>query len=583
MSVSPRPAEDRSTSASHPAVAPTLIGTFVALVYISTLSFGFVYDDNFQVVSNTWLAWGYVPKYFTHHVWSFAGISGFYWRPLFLMWFLVQRVAFGLNPTGWHAATVLLHVVTTLLLFVFAQRLTKDRPLAAIAALIFGVHPALIETVAWVSGSSDSLLAIFFLSAFIAFLNWRERGSTRWLAASVIFYACALMTKEPGIMLLPLVGAYASIYAEGSLGSRARSAWAAVLPFLPVTAIYAVIHLMVISRIDTTSPATTAVTILTAPALLLFYFRLLILPYPISPEYPLTLVRQASFTQFVLPCIVLIALAAAAILLTRKLLSQRRTDAANLVAFACVWIVLPLLPVLYIKTLMWQDFAHARYLYLPCMGFALLVALAIRHIPAGERQIAGLPSAQAATVTVLIIALACGCLVQQMYWASDLLLFSRGVSVAPEDPVGLSNLAMDLGKRKQYPEAIALFQRALRTDPEFTHALFGLGYTYLLLGRAADAEPLIEKAVRLRPADSDPDQWAYLGMAAMRLKDLTKAEWAVRNAIAKRPDVARYHHALALILEEQQRPAEAAAEFRATLQYDPSNADARARLQKLSP
>ena len=56
---------------------------------------------------------------------------------------------------------------------------------------------------------------------------------------------------------------------------------------------------------------------------------------------------------------------------------------------------------------------------------------------------------------------------------------------------------------------------------------------------------------------------------------------AVRNAIQRKPDVARYHHALALILEQQNRRSEAAAEFRETLKYDPANADARTRLDKL--
>jgi tetratricopeptide (TPR) repeat protein len=316
---------------------------------------------------------------------------------------------------------------------------------------------------------------------------------------------------------------------------------------------------------------------------LLYYFRLLVVPFPISPEYPFTLVRQLSVTRFVLPCLVLIALTVGAILLFRYLRSQGHTDAARLVAFSCVWIVLPLLPVLYLKTLRWQDLAHVRYLYLPCMGFVWLVALGIRHVPAGDRKLAGLPFAQATIAAVLVIALACACVVQQMYWASDLLLFSRGVSVAPENPVGLANLGMDIGKRQQYPQAISLFQRALRTDADFAHALFGLGYTYLLLGRAAEAEPLLEKAVRLHPGDSDPDQWAYLGMAALRLQHEAKAEWALRNAIAKRTDVARYHHALALLLEQQGRRAEAASEFRETLKYDPSNADARVGLARVAP
>jgi Flp pilus assembly protein TadD len=211
----------------------------------------------------------------------------------------------------------------------------------------------------------------------------------------------------------------------------------------------------------------------------------------------------------------------------------------------------------------------------------MLVVTAIRMIPADDRRLAGLPTRQFAAAIILVIALAAANLVQQVYWASNIVLFTRGVSVAPRNPTGLTNLGIEFGKRQQYPQAIELIQRALRENPDDWHANFSLGYTYFLMGRTAEAEPLIEKAVRLHPDDADPDQWAYLGMTAMRLGDTTKAEWAVRGALKRRPDVPRYHHALALILEQQNRKPEAAEEFRETLKYDPSNADARNRLASL--
>ena len=74
-----------------------------------------------------------------------------------------------------------------------------------IAALIFGLHPALIESVAWISGVTDPLLAVCLVPAFLAFLNWREGRAPRWLAASLVLYALALMSKEPAIVLGPLI------------------------------------------------------------------------------------------------------------------------------------------------------------------------------------------------------------------------------------------------------------------------------------------------------------------------------------------------------------------------------------------
>src|SRR5512140_3878598 len=93
----------------HPPLAhrwamPAFAAAAVCLLYAGTLAFGFVYDDNFQIVDNSWLTSArYIPRYFTSHVWAFAGVSGVYWRPLFLLWLFVQRALLGIAPAGWHA------------------------------------------------------------------------------------------------------------------------------------------------------------------------------------------------------------------------------------------------------------------------------------------------------------------------------------------------------------------------------------------------------------------------------------------------------------------------------------------------
>ena len=580
-------------------VLPALIAAAVLLLYADTLLFGFVYDDNVQIVENTWLTSArYIPRFFTSHVWAFAGISGAYWRPLFLFWLLVQRTLFGLAPAGWHAATALVHTGATLMVFALARRLTADRVTAAVAALVFGVHPALLESVAWVSGVPDPLLVVVLIPALLFYLDWRQSRSRRALALSLFFFVLALMAKEPAIMLLPIIAAHAWIYGRadsssvappfrpvlaerGEVHGRLRDVFSALLPYLPIAVVYLVFHAVLLGHVTyPDSPATAGKTLLTVPSLLLFYLRLLLWPAPVSPEYSLRVVDDFSFLHVLLPALVVAAVIVLLWAWARRLDSSH-LERARVVRFASVWLFLTLAPVMYIKPLDAFDFAHARYLYLPCIGFALLVATALRGIPADNRLIAGMPTRQFGAALVLIIALAAANLVQQVHWASDLLLFTRGVTIAPNNPIALSNLGIQFGKRKRYAEALALIGRARQENPRDWHANFSLGYTYLEMGRPADAEPLIEKAMQSRGDEADPDQWAYLGIAALRIGNLSKAEWAVRTAIRRKPDVARYHHALGLILEQENRPSEAAAEFRETLKYDPSNADAQSRLKLL--
>ncbi len=503
-----------------PWAPPALACGLVFLVYAGAVRFDFVYDDTTQILQNPWLtSFSYLPRYFTLHVWAFAHIAGAYWRPLFLIWLLLHRILFGTHPAMWHLDSVLLHVAATGFVYLLVRRLTRDRTAGLIAALIFGLHPALIESVAWISGVTDPLLAVCLVPAFLAFLNWRESRSPRWLAASLVLYALALMSKEPAIVLGPLIFVYAWIYSDHRLTGRIRDAFAAVVPYIPVTIIYLAIHLLVLERVSYSRTLATPVrTLLTAPSLLLFYLRTLVFPAVISPHYNFKLVTAFSGTRVLAPCLVLIA---ASVLLYLSARGDR--DRSRLTAFACAWILLPLLPAFYLAPQGPHDFAHARYLYLSCIGFGIIVAAAIRRLR--------VPAMQAAAGGAIVILLAAGTAAQQLYWTNDMTLFSRSVAVAPDNPTALTGLGIELGKRGRYPEAINLFQRALAIDSDDWHPNFSLGYTYFILGRYAEAEPLIARAVAINPWRADPDQYAYLGLVESKLGDLPKAEWAVRQAV----------------------------------------------------
>ena len=143
------------------AVALLLILAVVFLFYMDTLWFAFVHDDAFQIVGNAWLrSWKYLPRYFTADVWGFerSTYRGTFYRPIFLLWFRLQYLVFGLRPWGWHLCTVYCHLGVTLLAYYTAAALLKDRLAALSATLIFGLHPTHAEAVAWVSRSRRASL-----------------------------------------------------------------------------------------------------------------------------------------------------------------------------------------------------------------------------------------------------------------------------------------------------------------------------------------------------------------------------------------------------------------------------------------
>ena len=109
-----------------------------------------------------------------------------------------------------------MHLVVTWLVYVLVRKVTGQFTTAWLAAVIFGVHPIHHEVVAWVSGTTESLFAILFLLAFLAYLRSREESKALWMSLSCALYALALLSKETAIVLPALVFAHAWIeFASG--------------------------------------------------------------------------------------------------------------------------------------------------------------------------------------------------------------------------------------------------------------------------------------------------------------------------------------------------------------------------------
>ena len=129
-----------------------------------------------------------MPGYFSSSVWEHltpivGDLPPPYYRPLFLVWLFVNYQLFGTNPLGWHLSAVLLHLLATLLAYRLVRALTGEALPAAMAALLFGLHPVHVESVAWISGVPESLMASALLGS-IPLLRQRpeQRGVLPWAA-----------------------------------------------------------------------------------------------------------------------------------------------------------------------------------------------------------------------------------------------------------------------------------------------------------------------------------------------------------------------------------------------------------------
>ncbi len=536
---------------------PLAAALICAAVYAHTIGFEFVYDDTGQIQETTRIhSWSQIPSYFTSSVWSgkttnAAGNS--YYRPVFMVWLLVNNKLFGPDPAWWHFSTVLVHLFATTLVFFVARRLTGDEWAGAIAALIFGLHPTHLESVAWISGVTDPLMTVLLLGSFLAYL---DPGRRAFLASTALF-ALAIFEKETAIIFPAILAAYDLLFRRRGIAGR-------LLPFAAVIAVYLTARYEVLHGFAVAvTPVSKRQLMLTAPSLLAFYAGHLVWPFRLSPSYSQPVVSRATFHDFGMPVLALALFAAVLFIMARS---------SKLAAFCAVWLIVPILPVLNIRLFMRNETVHDRYLYFVCVPFAILIAYAIR----GLRLRA---AAQGAIAIALAALLACGTVLESHYWSSNRTLFARGLETSPDNISMLLDMGTSLLVDHLTAEALPYYKRTVELQPTLAEGWYGIGRCYYELGMYNEALPYFERAIRL----NSPRSLLYYAFAQLQLGSLDRAEQAARAALQTRPadDFREYHRALGEILRAKGDLTGARRELQAELRENPDSPQAAADLAGL--
>jgi len=547
------------------------------LVYMRSVGFPFVYDDLGQIVSNPRVhSWHYFPQYFNHNLWVQLGdnVPSNYYRPLFLVWMLVNHTFFGLEPAGWHIAAMLLHAMVTWVVYVMAGRALNDKLAGGIAAMIFAVHPIHVEAVTWVSGINEPLFALFALLTVLCYTRWREAGRPGWLVLSLAVFSLSLLSKETAVILPAIILFYEWRRTVGNeLAVRARRTLMVAAPYVGLVLLYLAIRAVALKGMapGIGNHASMESVLLTIPAAAWFYLSELVWPSSLSVFYGLSFVAHPGLMNFVLPCLGILVVAAGLYLLGRRVAG---------VTVAVLWLFVPLLPpLLALVRFDARDLVHDRYLYLPSFGFSMLVALLIRRTKLGGRKWLQLPVVQSAVVILLVCALGAATVVQSQYWSSDRAVYTRGVEVAPQNPLALEQLGRLMSHEQDFDSAIQYFNRALQADPDDYRTLMSLGVAETYVGDFDHAIPTLQHAIQLHPNSGMP--YFFLGVAQLDKKQLPEAETSFRAAIKLVPGKARQHFALGQVLEEQGKLPEARAEFLAEIAVDPQSKDAPEKVQEI--
>lgn len=532
----------------------------VLIVYGQTILFDLVYDDISLILLNPWMhGWNHVHTIFVSTFWSFSesqmgGGVNFY-RPFTMMWlFLVEQIGHG-APGFFHLGLVLMHLIVMFEVYLLGSRLTGDAVTGALAALLFGIHPTHIESVAWISGISDVLCAAFFLAALLAYLRWSDGEGVSWLALSLVCLESALLSKEAAALLVVLIVLDRfRQFKSMDLFSRCVHAVYTTLPFIVLTTLHFVWQSWVIAQrsIRVEAPPV-APSFALSPYVLWWYLWKQIAAAPVSTHYKALSAGGLTALQIgVSSLLCMVALAAG-----WRIARGSRAGQLLVALFG-----LTLLPVVLGVELLQR---HDRYLYLPSVAVAIGAAALLRKAP-GLR---GNARAQFAAVLALVAVMVPISYAETSYWSGDIKLFEHSLKAEPGTLLTMEALFSAYEMNDDQVHAEQILRRAVAEFPQSSRQWTRLAMFCLKHGKLDEAESSARRAISITPAKrSYPAAFDVLEAVALKRGNLPEAEvWAKRAVIADGTNPAA-HRSLAEVYAVEGHVAEASAEARTAAALD---------------
>jgi hypothetical protein len=343
--------------------APLLIVAAIATIYAHSTS-AYFFDDDFHWLAQT------LSSFAPINMLDLSQYDHFY-RPVIELYFFVGLQVFDCNPLPFHLASVAVHLTTTLLVYLMARQLSAHTTFAFLAALFFAIQPGLVDAITWIAAITDSLPVLWYVLTVWLHVRFLKVRSRSLYAATLAAFVVCHLTHESAATLFPmLVLTELTFAAVGSWRDRVVSVarhWASYVPHAIVLVLFLLVAYVVNTRSYLVQEGHYGFG-WHAPPHILHYVIWLYVGKRALVDYVATLATFGAVAVWGTPRM----------------------------RYAMAWIVITLLPVAFFT---WENVP--RYLYLPAVGFALLVADLLLAL---ERLVAVKVSPRAAHAALIVVA-----------------------------------------------------------------------------------------------------------------------------------------------------------------------------------
>ena len=388
----------RRQSVPEPLVC-LLVAAFAALLYANSVPGGFVSDDHGLILNSERIhSLRNVPGYFLEAFAQQRGVGRVarYYRPVVSTSFALDYAVGGpYRPWVFHLTNVLAYGVCASLVYALMRHLVRERTAAVIGALLFSALAVHTETVSWISGRTDLFALAFMCGALLCLLRARSAPGTKQelvrgrppygvyalYAAGFLLALLALLSKEVALTLLPIWIVFELTWGRtaGFAAPPARRT-AGVAVLVAATGAYLAMRWAAVGATASGVSArlfdpANAAGLATIAVCVWQYLGKLALPMHLSFGF-----EVEPFSAPWAPVPVLSLLGAALVLIFSAGAAVRRPG----VGFSLWWMWLGLAPALNVVPL--TETAAERFLFVPSVGFCLIVALVVKRVGAAGAQ-----------------------------------------------------------------------------------------------------------------------------------------------------------------------------------------------------
>jgi len=206
------------------------------------------------------------------------------YEPVTFVSYWANYALFGMNPTGYFATQILLHALNVVLVFLVLKAITGDTTISLLSAAIFGIHPYQVDTVAMLDQRENLLNTLFGLLSLRCYVFWQAERAAIAYAASIAFFALALLCDAPWVVL-PMLLILVDYCRTGQVWPR--SVYDKV-PFFCMAAVFSVVTVKLTSQAGMVTPyhfGSLGGQIFLAIQLFADYVVSFFLPWGLSPAY----------------------------------------------------------------------------------------------------------------------------------------------------------------------------------------------------------------------------------------------------------------------------------------------------------